>query len=101
MNSVTSDGVRIAYQVDGPDDAPPLVLINSIGSNLHMWAAQVELLRNKFRIVRYDTRGHGLSDAPTGSYTLDQLGLDLLGLLDELQIEQANICGLSLGGITA
>jgi len=102
MNFFTSfDGMRLAYQIDGPDDAPPLVLVNSIGTNLHMWDAQVELLSSRLRIVRYDTRGHGASDVPVGPYTLDQLGLDLLALLDELRIEQANICGLSLGGITA
>ncbi len=101
MNFVTTDGIRLAYQVDGSENAPTLVFVNSIGSNLSMWDAQVEHLSHALRIVRYDTRGHGASDAPPGSYTLEQLGLDLLALLDELQIEQANICGLSLGGITA
>ncbi len=101
MNYFTSSGTRLAYQIDGPGDAPTLVLVNSIGTNLHMWDAQVERLSHALRIVRYDTRGHGASDAPAGPYKIEQLGLDLLALLDELQIQQANICGLSLGGITA
>ena len=101
MNYFTSSGARLAYQVDGSDDAPTLVLVNSIGTNLHMWDAQVARLSNTLRIVRYDARGHGASDVPAGPYTITQFGLDLLALLDELQIQQANICGLSLGGITA
>ncbi len=101
MNYFTSSGVRLANQVDGPDDAPTLVLVNSVGTNLHMWDAQVARLSHALRIVRYDARGHGASDVPAGPYTLEQFGLDLLALLDELRIEQANICGLSLGGITA
>ncbi len=101
MNFFTSSGARLAYQVDGPDDAPTLVFINSIGTNLHMWDPQVERLSHVLRIVRYDCRGHGASDAPAGPYTLEQLGLDLIALLDTLRIEQANICGLSLGGVIA
>ena len=101
MSYFASSGTQLAYQVDGPDDAPTLVLINSVGTNLHMWDAQVARLSHALRIVRFDTRGHGASDVPAGPYTIEQLGLDLLALLDELRIEQANICGLSLGGITA
>ena len=66
-----------------------------------MWDAQVAYLSQRVRIVRYDCRGHGASDVPDGPYTIEQLGNDLLALLDALRIEQANICGLSLGGITA
>ncbi len=101
MNYFTSSDVRLAYQVDGPDDAPTLVMVNSVGTNLHMWDAQVARLSHALRIVRYDARGHGASDVPAGPYTITQFGLDLLALLDELRIEQANICGLSLGGVTA
>ncbi len=101
MNFFTSSDTRLAYQVDGPVNAPTLVFINSIGTNLHMWDSQVERLSHVLRIVRYDCRGHGASDAPAGPYTIEQLGNDLLALLDTLQIEQANICGLSLGGVIA
>ncbi len=99
MNFFTSNGARLAYRVDGPDDAPTLVLINSLGTNMHMWDSQVAQLSNTLHIVRYDSRGHGSSDVPAGPYTLEQLGHDLLALLDTLQIEQTHICGLSLGGI--
>lgn len=101
MNFFTSNGVRLAYRVDGPDDAPTLVLINSLGTNMHMWDQQVAQLSHTLRIVRYDSRGHGSSDVPASPYTFEQLGYDLLVLLDALQIERAHICGLSLGGIVA
>ncbi len=101
MNYFTSFGVRLAYQLDGPENAPTLVFINSLGTNFHMWDEQVEKLSRTLRIVRYDFRGHGASDVPAGPYTLEGLGLDLLALLDTLHLGQVSICGLSLGGITA
>jgi 3-oxoadipate enol-lactonase len=100
MNVFVSDGVRLAYRVDGPDDAPAIVLVNSLGMDLRMWDPQVALLSRSLRIVRFDCRGHGASDVPPGPYTIEQLGLDLLALLDTLQIERAHLCGLSLGGMT-
>jgi len=99
MNFFVADGVRLAYRIDGPDDAPAIVMLNSLGTNLRMWDPQVALLSRDLRIVRYDCRGHGASDVPAGPYTIEQLGLDLLALLDTLRIEQAHICGLSLGGM--
>lgn len=100
MNFFTSSGIQLAYQVDGSVDAPTLVMVNSISTNFHMWDAQVARLSHALRIVRFDARGHGASAVPDGPYTIEQFGLDLLALLDELRIERANICGLSLGGIT-
>lgn len=101
MNVVVSDGVRLAYRVDGPDAAPTIVMVNSLGTDLRMWDPQIALLSRNLRVVRYDCRGHGGSDVPAGPYTIEQLGLDLLALLDTLQIERAHICGLSLGGMIA
>ena len=101
MNVVVSGGVRLAYRVDGPDDAPTIVLVNSLGTDLRMWDPQIGLLSRSLRVVRYDCRGHGASDVPPGPYTIEQLGLDLLTLLDTLQIDRAHICGLSLGGVIA
>ena len=101
MNFLVVDGVRLAYRVDGPDDAPALVLLNSLGTNLHMWDPQVALLSRHLRLVRYDCRGHGNSDVPAGPYTLERFGLDLLALLNQLGIERAHLCGLSLGGMVA
>jgi 3-oxoadipate enol-lactonase len=101
MNFLTANGIRLAYQIDGPEDAPVLVLVNSLGTNLHMWEPQMAWFSRALRVVRYDCRGHGASEAPAGAYTVEQLGRDLLGLLDALQIERAHICGLSLGGMVA
>jgi 3-oxoadipate enol-lactonase len=98
---VVDDGTRINYQVDGPANGPVLLFINSLGTNLGMWAPQARTLANRVRIIRYDTRGHGLSDAPPGPYTVERLGLDALALLDALGVDRANVCGLSLGGLTA
>ncbi|HEU5010960.1 MAG TPA: 3-oxoadipate enol-lactonase [Roseiflexaceae bacterium] len=100
-NFVTHDGARLAFRADGPDDAPPLVFINSLGTDMHMWGSQTSVLGQGFRVVRYDTRGHGQSDAPEGPYTIEQLGQDALALLDHLNIERAHVCGLSLGGMVA
>lgn len=98
---LVDDGVRLAYQVDGSADAPALVFSNSLGTDLRMWDDQVVALRPHFRIIRYDTRGHGQSDVPHGPYTIERLGHDLLALLAHLHIERTHMCGVSLGGLTA
>ena len=94
------DGCRIAWRMDGPADAPVLVLSNSLGTTMAMWEAQLAAFAERFRVLRYDTRGHGGSDVPTGDYGLDRLGRDVVGLLDSLGIARAHFCGLSLGGMT-
>lgn len=98
---ITHDRVRLRYRDEGPREAPAIVFSNSLGTDLRMWAPQARTLAGGFRVVRYDTRGHGRSDAPPDPYTLDQLGGDLLALLDALDIAHAHVCGLSLGGMTA
>ena len=100
MPTLTSDDATLNYRVDGNDYAPPLILSNSLGTDLEMWSPQLQLLAANFRVIRYDTRGHGASSVPPGPYTLDQLGNDVLALLDHLQIERAHFCGLSMGGLT-
>ena len=82
-------------------DGPPLVLSNSLGTTLYMWEDQVPALAEHFTLIRYDTRGHGESEIPPGPYTLDDLGQDVIDLLDHLEIARANVAGLSLGGMTA
>jgi 3-oxoadipate enol-lactonase len=91
----------IRYEVDGDPGAPTLLLINSIGSTREMWARQMGAFRTVFRVLRYDTRGHGASSSPRGPYTLDQLGADALAVLDDAGAPAAHVCGISLGGITA
>ncbi|MDQ0468476.1 alpha/beta fold hydrolase [Labrys wisconsinensis] len=94
----TGDGCRIAYRIDGPEDGPVLALSNSIATSLHMWDRSVPELGRSFRLLRYDLRGHGASDAPMGAYSLDRLGRDVVELLDFLDIRRAHFLGLSLGG---
>jgi 3-oxoadipate enol-lactonase len=95
----TSDGCRIAYRFDGSSDRPVLVLSNSIGTTLHMWDPQIQELSEHFRVLRFDTRGHGGSDVPLGAYSFDRLGRDVSELLYALKINRVHFCGLSLGGI--
>jgi 3-oxoadipate enol-lactonase len=82
-------------------DGPPLVLANSLGSNLHMWDGQADALARHFTLVRFDARGHGESEVPPGPYRIDDFGHDVLELLDHLDIERAHVAGISLGGMTA
>jgi 3-oxoadipate enol-lactonase len=91
--------VTLHYRLDGPHGAPPLMLCNSLGTTLEMWDPQVEALTTRFRLVRYDRRGHGRSPVPPGPYSIEDLGRDALDLLDDLGIERASFCGLSIGGM--
>jgi 3-oxoadipate enol-lactonase len=98
---LTSGGAPdLNYLLEGPEDAPVLVLSNSLGTSLEMWDDQAPVLRGRFRLLRYDTRGHGGSPAPPGPYAIEDLGLDVIRLLDRLGIERASFCGLSVGGMT-
>ena len=100
MDSVlTGDGCRIAYRWDGPSDAPKLILSNSLGTAMAMWAPQIEALSTRFRMLRYDVRGHGLSSAPAGAYSIDRLGRDVVEMMDAFGVERASFCGLSMGGM--
>jgi 3-oxoadipate enol-lactonase len=101
MSRADADGVAIEYRVDGREDGPVLLLSNSLGTRLSMWDAQVPVFGSSFRVVRYDIRGHGASDAPEGPYTIDQLGADALAVLDSVGAERGHVCGISLGGLTA
>jgi 3-oxoadipate enol-lactonase len=95
----TTDGSQIAYRFDGPADKPVLLLSNSIGTDLTMWDPQVEAFSKHFRLLRYDSRGHGTSDVPEGPYSLDRLGRDASELLDALNVDRVHFLGLSLGGM--
>src|ERR1700692_4241357 len=93
------DGARIRYRLDGPIGAPFLVLSNSLGTNLDMWEPQVAAFTTRFRGLRYDSRGHGLSEVTPGPYTIERLARDVVALQDELKIDRAHFCGLSMGGM--
>ena len=94
-------GIVQHFVSQGSKDKPVLVFANSLGSDLRIWDGVVSHLVEDFRIIRYDKRGHGLSDVPAPPYSLDDFVLDLVGLLDALEIEQATVCGLSVGGVIA
>jgi 3-oxoadipate enol-lactonase len=101
MNRVTlGDGTGLAYAWDGPEQAPVLMLSNSLGTDHRMWDPQIAGLAAHFRVLRYDQRGHGASDAPAGAYAMDRLGRDAIELLDALGLDRVHFCGLSLGGMT-
>jgi 3-oxoadipate enol-lactonase len=89
------------YVLSGAKDKPALLFANSLGSDLHIWDDVADLLGGHFRIVCYDKRGHGLSEAPAPPYTINDLSQDVFGLLDALKIERAVVCGISVGGLIA
>ena len=94
-------GVRLAVRVSGAADKPAVVFSNSLASDLGMYDEVAERLAADARLIRYDTRGHGQSDAPEKSYSIERLGADVIAILDALKIERAVVCGTSLGGLTA
>jgi 3-oxoadipate enol-lactonase len=101
MPTVSSNGAVISYEVHGAVDAPTLLFINSLGSTRAMWERQRRAFEGTHRVILYDTRGHGQSSAPPGPYSVAQLGLDALAILDAEGVASAHVCGLSLGGLTA
>jgi 3-oxoadipate enol-lactonase len=99
MSFIDTGKGRLHYQLEGRPEAPVLVLSNSLGTTLDMWLPQMPVLLENFRVLRYDTRGHGQSEVTPGPYTIAQLGDDVLTLLDQLHIPRAHFCGLSMGGM--
>lgn len=89
---------RLFYRLEGRSGFPPLVLSHSLGCDHSMWSPQMPALLEHFQVLRYDTRGHGVSAVPPGDYTLDQLGQDVLALADILGFGRFAFCGLSMGG---
>jgi len=100
MPFVQLKDIRIHYDLIGPVAAPALVFSNSLGATFSMWDAQIPALGKQFRVLRYDTRGHGESSATPGPYSIEQLARDVLSLLDALQFDRVHFCGLSMGGQT-
>lgn len=100
MPSFTSNNAEIHYQTFGDPKNPAIVFSNSLGTNFNMWKPQITFFQKNYFVICYDTRGHGQSSAPQGPYDIEQLGLDLIHLLDHLNIEKAIFCGISMGGLT-
>ena len=95
------DGCRLSVRVDGPPSGSPLVLSNSLGTDVRLWDRQMAQLAASHRVLRYDMRGHGASDAPAGDYSLDRLGRDVLSIMDAFGIDRASLAGISIGGIVS
>jgi 3-oxoadipate enol-lactonase len=95
----TPKAIDLNYRVDGPPGAPALVLSHALGLSLAMWDPQIAPLSQAFRVLRYDHRGHGGSPVPAGPYSIEELGRDLIHLLDRLRLDRVSFCGLSLGGM--
>ena len=93
------DTVALHHEVSRPDDAHVVLMGGSLGATLAMWDAQAAALAERFRVVRFDHRGHGGSPVPPGPYAIADLGRDVLALLDALGVERASYCGLSIGGM--
>src|SRR5919109_1826498 len=96
---ITANGINVNYTLEGPASAPIITLSNSLASNLSMWDPQTSVLTSRYRVLRYDTRGHGGTDAPAGPYSLDELTEDVRALLQALGITRTHFIGLSMGGM--
>ena len=94
-----ANGIQINYELSGREDAPVVMLSHSLACSLVMWNPQLDSLESKFKVLRFDTRGHGDSDAPEGQYTLELLAADAVALLDALGIDAVHFVGLSMGGM--
>jgi 3-oxoadipate enol-lactonase len=100
-NRIAANNIEISYRFDGPTDAPVVMLSNSLLTDFGMWDLQVEALIKRYRVLRYDTRGHGGTAATPPPYTMDLLAGDVVALLDALRIQRVHFIGLSLGGMIA
>ncbi|MCB2217876.1 MAG: 3-oxoadipate enol-lactonase [Desulfobulbaceae bacterium] len=98
--TITANGIAINYRLDGPAGAPVVMLSNSLMSNYTMWDDQVSLLAGTYRVLRYDQRGHGGTEVPVGSYSIEQLTTDAVALIEALGIAAVHFVGLSMGGFT-
>jgi 3-oxoadipate enol-lactonase/4-carboxymuconolactone decarboxylase len=101
MPLIAIDGAEIFCDVTGPADAPAVLFSNSLGTTLEMWDRQARALAGRYRVIRYDTRGHGRSSTGTGGLTVERLAADAAAILDHFAIDRAHVVGLSLGGMTA
>src|SRR5512136_1975918 len=96
---ITANGITMHYEMVGPESAPVVTLSHSLATDLSMWDPQVAALKSGYRVLRYDTRGHGGTDAPEGPYTLEQLAEDVRALLQALRIPKTHFMGISMGGM--
>ncbi len=103
MTTALHQGIALHYEIEGAPNAPVLVMSNSLGTDMQMWAPQMDSLLPRFRVLRYDTRGHGGSGLPSpgaAPFGFAELGQDVLAIMDHAGIGRAHFCGLSMGGMT-
>jgi 3-oxoadipate enol-lactonase len=98
--TIKANGIDLCYALEGPEDAPVVMLSNSLASNLAMWDAQMAALADKYRVLRYDQRGHGGTQVTPPPYNFDLLVDDAVGLIQVLGFTKVHFCGLSMGGMT-
>jgi 3-oxoadipate enol-lactonase len=98
MPHIDANGAVLHYHLQGAENGPVVIFSNGLGTTTAMWQAQLQPLEGRFRILRFDTRGHGLSSVPEGPYTIEMLSKDVLGLASALRIEKFHFCGISMGG---
>ncbi|MCC5858831.1 MAG: 3-oxoadipate enol-lactonase [Ectothiorhodospiraceae bacterium] len=99
MRAIRVNDIVVNYALEGPADAPVILFANSLGTDLRVWDAVAEDLQRDYRVLRYDKRGHGLTEASAGDYSMEGLVADALGLLDALDLDRVHVCGLSIGGM--
>lgn len=102
MPFIRAGDLTVYYLLEGPDNAPVVMLSNSLGTSLAIWDAQAAALRSRYRVLRYDMRGHGITEAPpagSSGYTMDQLADDAAALIKVLGLKRVHFCGLSIGGM--
>jgi 3-oxoadipate enol-lactonase len=97
--NITVNGISVHYTLEGPASGPVITMSNSLASNLSMWEPQMPVLTSRYRVLRYDTRGHGGTEATAGPYSLDELSEDVRALLRALGITRTHFIGLSMGGM--
>lgn len=98
---VQAGDIKINYELSGNESGPVVMMSHSLGSSSIMWGPQLAALETRYRVLRFDTRGHGDSDVTRGAYSMDQLGADAVALLDALRIDRVHFVGLSMGGMIA
>jgi 3-oxoadipate enol-lactonase len=97
--NINANGINLNYELSGKEGAPVVMLSHSLSSSMVMWHPQLDLIASHFKVLRYDMRGHGGSEAPQGAYTLELLAEDAVALLDALGIDTVHVVGLSIGGM--
>lgn len=97
---ITANGIEFVCRIDGPEGAPWLTFSNSLNTNFALWDPQVAVLADRYRILRYNTRGHDGTGAPPGPWDLEDLAGDIVALWDALDIAHSHFVGLSIGGMT-